>query len=215
MAGSQARSPRKERKLKIKEAKLKIEGLAGPEGAGGESAPISIGGYGVDECSPRGRDELHARRVRSQNEFTATTGISNNGSNQFHSGRHTNGNDLRICLWATRPIFGGYGVHECSSRGRALRGHDTGSLKQQTARSGVRALPARIKDLTVNRQQTARSGVRALPSNVSILISRGLQKFSKNMRNTLNMNNLQNTAQVLDFLVVRKKKGVFRCISHP
>jgi hypothetical protein len=77
--------------------------------------------------------------------------------------------------------------------GGSFRGHDTGSLKQQTARGGVRALP----------------------SNVSRLISRGLQKFYKNMRNTLNMNNLQNTTQMLDFLMVRKKKGVFGIISHP
>jgi hypothetical protein len=82
---------------------------------------------------------------------------------------------------------------ECSPRGRSWRGHDTGSLKQQTARNGVRALS----------------------SDVSTLISRGLQRLFKNVRNMLNMNHLRNIMQVFDFLRVRNKNGDFRCVSHP
>jgi hypothetical protein len=36
---------------------------------------------------------------------------------------------MRICLWATRLTAGGYGVPDCSSRGRALpKGFDVSTL---------------------------------------------------------------------------------------
>jgi hypothetical protein len=65
------------------------------------------------------------------------------------------------------------------------------------------------------RQHGHRTGAPSGKINVTTLISRGLQKFSKNMRNMLNMNHLHNIVQVFDFLRVRKKNSVFRCISHP
>jgi hypothetical protein len=139
-------------------------------------------------CSPRGRDELHARRVRSPNEFTATTGISNNGSYQFHGRRRKNGNDLRICLWATRPS---------SEPPPPLH-----------ARAGL------LRKLLEMKKSLGSPGF-ALPFDVSRLISRGLGRKSKYMRKVLIMSCLQSKLQVLDFLMVRKKKGVFRCISHP
>jgi hypothetical protein len=65
------------------------------------------------------------------------------------------------------------------------------------------------------KQRTARSGVRARPFDVSTLISRGLERNRKNMRKMLNINVLQIELQVFDFSLVRSKKGVFRCNSHP
>jgi hypothetical protein len=49
----------------------------------------------------------------------------------------------------------------------------------------------------------------ALPFDVSRLISRGLGLKWKNMRKALNVNDLQNTTQVLDVSVVRTKNGRF------
>jgi hypothetical protein len=60
-----------------------------------------------------------------------------------------------------------------------------------------------------------RNGMRALPFNVSTLISRGLQRFLKNMRKLLKMKELCIKLQVFDFSPVRKKKAVFRPVSHP
>jgi hypothetical protein len=57
----------------------------------------------------------------------------------------------------------------------------------------------------------------ALPRKIDVsrLISRGLQRFFKNMRNVLDMNHLQNITQVFDFSPVRKKTGVFQPFTHP
>ena len=77
--------------------------------------------------------------------------------------------------------------------GRSFRAHYTGNRKEQTARSGARALQG----------------------NVTTLISRVLGRKSKNMRKLLIMNYLRCELQVHDFQPVRAKMGVFRVISHP